>query len=236
MKDKELIAGIREHRLADLGDGMDALGLVNAGTMSSAMRPIRYGIRFAGFAYTVKLVPAQKAAAACGSLEVYMEQLSSWCSDTYSFMNGLRADAKDKVCVIDMGGYPGGVWGSEIGLDTMKLGLVGAVIDGGCRDSYECNLEKVNVFSTQRTFNHVYGRMVNGGVNIPVRCAGVSVNPGDIVCADDDGVLVIPRSRAEEVVRFAAAIHSDDQKKRSQHYKDLGLAPDETLGSHTEKR
>jgi 4-hydroxy-4-methyl-2-oxoglutarate aldolase len=232
MKDQDLIARVREHRLADLGDGMDALGLVNAGTMSPEMRPIRKGIGFAGFAYTVRLVPASRRAKVCDSVESYMEELSTWCSDAYSFMKGLREDARDKVCVIDMGGYPGGVWGSEIGMDTMKLGLVGAVIDGGCRDSYECNLEQVKVFSTRRTFNHVYGRMVGGGVNVPIMCAGVSVNPGDVVCADDDGVLVIPRSRAEEVLSFAEVIHSDDQKKRAQHYRDLGRAPDETLGTH----
>ncbi len=230
MTDQELIKKIRQRRLADLGDGMDALGMVDQGTMSPDMRPIRPGIAFAGFAYTVKLIPARRHIPAYDSVDDYMKGLSEWCSDTYAFMSALRADAKDKVCVIDMDGYPGGIWGSENGMSTMKAGLEGVVIDGGCRDSYECNIEGVKAFCTRRTFNHVYGRLINGGVDVPIQCAGVTVNPGDIICADDDGVLVIPHDRAEEVLTFADYIHADDQKKRAQHYKDLSIASDESLG------
>ena len=125
--------------------------------------------------------------------------------------------------------YPGGVLGSENTMDYKLRGVVGYVVDGGCRDSYECNRQQANVFCTKRTFHHVSGRLVHGGVNIPVECAGVTVNPGDIVCADDDGVLVIPRDRAEEVLMFAKAILEDDMKVRAQHYEALGFEPDETL-------
>lgn len=230
MNDKELIQLIRKCRLADLSDGMDALGLVNKGTMSSKMRPIRPGIRFAGFAYTVKLIPAQKEVKVCKDIDEYYKELDKWCSDTYSFTQGITEEtAKDMVVVVDMGGYPGGLWGSEIGADTKIKGVEGVVIDGGCRDIYECNLEKVNVFCTAPTFNHVYGRLVSGGVNVPIQCAGVTVNPGDIVCADDDGVLVIPRDKAEDVLKFAIPILEDDQKKRRKHYEALGYEPDFTL-------
>ena len=231
MTDRELLEGIRSCRLADLSDGMDAIGLVNAGTMSSAMRPIREGIRMAGFAYPVKLVPTQEQAKACETVEEYMAELGKWCEDTYAFAAGF-ADGKgrDMVVVIDMGGYPGGVWGSAIGMSAMSNGVVGAVIDGGCRDAHECNLEKVKVWCTRRTFNHVYGRVVNGGVNVPVECAGVTVRPGDVVCGDDDGVLVIPRERAEDVLMFAKAVLHGDQRDRAGLYKALDYAPDETLG------
>ena len=230
MNDGELIERIRKCRPADLGDGMDAIGLVNVGTMSPEMRPIRPGIRFAGFAYTVKLVPAQRQVKACRTVEEYNAELGKWCADTYSFTSGL-ADARDKVCVVDMGGHPGGLWGSDIGMGMMKNGISGVVLDGTCRDSYECNIEKVNAFCTKRSFNHVYGRLVTGGVNVPVECAGVTVKPGDVVCADDDGVLVIPRERAEEVLVFAEAILKADQKARAAKYRELGLTPDETLGA-----
>jgi 4-hydroxy-4-methyl-2-oxoglutarate aldolase len=230
MKDEELIRLVRKCRLADLADGMDALGLVNTGAMSQEMRPIRPGIAFAGFAYTVKLIPAQKDVKVCGDIKEYYDELDNWCKDTYAFNGGITKEtAKDMVVVIDMGGYPGGIWGSEIGAGTMVRGIEGVVIDGGCRDSYECNIEKVNAFCTRRTFNHVYGRLVNGGVNIPIRCAGVTVKPGDVICADDDGVLVIPRERAEEVLKFAVPIMEDDQKKRAEHYRALGYKPDESL-------
>jgi regulator of RNase E activity RraA len=112
----------------------------------------------------------------------------------------------------------------------VKWGVVGVVIDGACRDSYECSLEKLKVWCTTRTFNHVYGRLANGGVNVAIQCAGVTVRPGDIVCGDDDGVLAIPRDRAETVVEFAEAILKLDQKARAKHYQDLGYPPDETLG------
>ena len=230
MTDQELIREIRKCRLADLSDGMDALGLVDVGTMSPEMRPLRPGISFAGFAWTVKLVPAQRTFHPCKTVEEYMEMNGEWCSDTYTFARILKQeDMTDKVLVIDMGGYPGGVLGSENTMDYKLRGVVGYVVDGGCRDSYECNKQGANVFCTKRTFRHVSGRMVFSGVNIPVQCAGVTVRPGDIVCADDDGVLVIPRDRAEEVLMFAKAVLEADMKIRARHYEVLGFEPDETL-------
>lgn len=112
-----LIQRIRACRLADLSDAMDAIGLVNTGTMSSRMRPLRPGIRMAGFAYTVKLVPSQKAVKVCSTYEEYQKELGEWCKGTYSFFQGL-VDGKGKDKVV--------------------------VIDSGCRDSYECNLGKLN--------------------------------------------------------------------------------------------
>jgi len=230
LSNKELIEEIRKCRVADLSDGMDALGLVNKGSMSTDMRPIRPGISFYGYAWTVKLVPAEETFTPCETVEEYVEQNSKNCNQIYSFMGEMRKDdLTDNVLVIDMGGYPGGILGSENMMKYHIWGIEGAVVDGGCRDSYECNLEKVKAFSTKRTFHHVSGRMKLDGVRVPVNCAGVTVEQGDIVCADDDGVLVIPRDRAEEVLKFARVILEADQEVRSEHYKELGYEPDETL-------
>lgn len=230
MTNDELIRELRKCRNADLGDGMDALGLVNVGTMNQDMRPLRPGIEFKGFAYTVKLLPKYDGVKVCKTLDDWRRELGRGCNDIYRFANGITPEtAKDMVVVIDMDGIAGGVWGSEIGLRMKTMGISGAVIDGGCRDSYETNLEDCEVFCTKRTFNHAYGRVTFGGTGMPVSCAGVTVCAGDIVCADDDGVLVIPRDRAEEVLMFARMQLEDDEVTRAKNYKNAGLEGDETL-------
>ena len=85
------------------------------------------------------------------------------------------------------------------------------------------------MFCTKRTFTHAYGRVERGAIGVPVECAGVTVKPGDIICADDDGVLVIPIEYAEEVIQYARVQLEDDIAVRSQHYENLGYEPDATL-------
>ena len=230
MTDTELIKELRKYRCADLSDGMDALGLVDVGTMNEEMRPLRPGMEFKGFAYTVKLLPKQGNVNVCKTIEDWRGELGKGCEDIYKFVEGITEEnAKDMVVVVDMGSVRGGLWGSEIAANLMIRGIEGAIIDGGCRDSYEVNLEKGNVFATKRTFTHAYGRVQRGPINVPIDCAGVTVKPGDVICADDDGVLVIPRERAEEVIMFAKMQLEDDIKTRSSHYDKLGFEPDETL-------
>ncbi|MDD3415623.1 MAG: RraA family protein [Lachnospiraceae bacterium] len=230
MKDTELIQEIRKYRCADLSDGMDAIGLVDKGTMNETMRPIRPGIEFKGFAYTVKLLPKTEAVKVCKTVDEWREELGKGCNNIYNFVGEITPEvAKDTVIVVDMDGVRGGLWGSEIAMTMMEKGIEGTVLDGGCRDSYEANLEDAPVFCTKRTFTHAYGRVERGSLNIPVNCAGVTVKPGDIICADDDGVLVIPRERAEEVIMFAKMQLEDDIATRADHYDNLGFEHDETL-------
>lgn len=230
MTDTELIKELRKYRCADLCDGMDAIGLVDKGTMNEAMRPLRDVIEFKGFAYTIKLLPKSDTVKVCKTPEEWREELGKECNKIYNFVGEITPErAKDTVIVVDMEGVRGGLWGSEIAMTMMERGIEGVVLDGGCRDSYETNLEKAPVFCTKRTFTHAYGRVEPGALNIPVNCAGVTVKPGDIVCADDDGVLVIPRERAEEVIMFAKMQLEDDIAVRTEHYDNLGFEHDETL-------
>lgn len=230
MDKKELISEIRKYRCADLSDAMDALDLVDRGTMDEKMRPIRPGIEFKGFAHTVKLLPKQGGVKKCSTVEEWQEELAKGCDDIYSFVDTVTEEnAGDMVICIDMSGIRGGVWGSEIAMTMMEKGIEGVVVDGGCRDSYEANLEKAPVFCTRRTYTHAYGRVQRGSIGVPVECAGVTVKEGDIICADDDGVLVIPAENAEEVLRFAKAQLEADIEVRTKHYENLGYEPDETL-------
>lgn len=230
MTRQEIINEIRKYRCADLSDAMDAIDLVDRGTMDEKMRPIRAGIEFKGYAHTVKLLPKQDGVKHCDSVEEWREELSKGCNNIYNFVDTVtKENAKDMVICIDMSGIRGGVWGSEIAMTMMEKGIEGAVIDGGCRDSYEANLENAPVFCTRRTFTHAYGRVQRGTIGEAIECAGVTVKEGDIICADDDGVLVIPFERAEEVIKFARMQLEDDIEVRSKHYENLGYAPDETL-------
>lgn len=230
MTNQELINELRKFRNADLSDAMDALGLVDKGTMSEKMQPLRTGIEFKGFAHTVKLLPKQDKVKACETVEEWREELGKGCNDIYSFVDTVTEEnAKDMVIVIDMDGIRGGVWGSEISMNMMRRGVEGFVIDGGCRDINETNLEKAPVFCTRRTFTHAYGRVTRGSIGEAINCAGVAVREGDIICGDDDGVLVIPRDVAEDVIKFARMQLEDDIKTRSDHYENLGLEPDGSL-------
>lgn len=128
---------------------MDALRLVDKGTVNERMR---LGIEFKGYAFTVKLLRKQDAVKPCETIEEWRRELGKGCSDIYRFVDEITPErAKDMVAVIDMDGVCGGVWGSEIAMNTMIRGISGAVVDGVCRDSYETNLEKANVFCTSRT-------------------------------------------------------------------------------------
>ena len=230
MTKKELITEIRKYRCSDLSDAMDALGLVDVGTMDEKMRPLRPGIEFKGYAHTVKLVPIRHGVKKCETVEEWREELKKGCEDIYNFNDSVTPEnAEDMVICIDMAGIRGGVWGSEITMTMMEKGVTGIVVDGGCRDSYETNLEQGPVFCTRRTFTHAYGRVQRGTIGETITCAGVTVRPGDIICADDDGVLVIPIEVAEDVIKFARDQLEEDIKVRTQHYKNLGYAPDATL-------
>jgi 4-hydroxy-4-methyl-2-oxoglutarate aldolase len=94
---------------------------------------------------------------------------------------------------------------------AMKVrGLAGAVIDGGVRDTPQIRRIQFPVFSRgvvpSTTINHYRF----AGVNVPVKCAGAMVNAGDIITADEDGIAVVPRAHAAEVLKKAEALDNTE--------------------------
>jgi regulator of RNase E activity RraA len=85
-------------------------------------------------------------------------------------------------------------------------GLAGAVIDGAARDVDEIVEMEFPVFSRSITSATSVGRYVSVGKNIPVQCAGVTVNPDDIIVGGSDGVVVVPRDKAAQILEIAQKI------------------------------
>ena len=87
---------------------------------------------------------------------------------------------------------------------TMKVrGLAGAVVDGSIRDLPQIQRIQFPIYSRGVSPGTTVGHYRSVGVNVPVTCAGVKVNPRDLISADEDGVVVIPHERAAEILKKA---------------------------------
>jgi len=109
------------------------------------------------------------------------------------------------IIVIDAKGYKdAAVWGDLAAKSCQLRKVAGVIIDGAVRDSDGIRQTGVPHFSRSVTPNAGDASVV-GDINIPIQCAGVVVNPGDIIVADNDGVVVVPRQRAASILEKAEA-------------------------------
>jgi regulator of RNase E activity RraA len=221
-------------RVADVTDGMDAMGLQNIGLMDPEIHPLwrdteHYAHRFVGIAVTARYVPTQSAPAGRMDTAQYDQWVSNWYQTKSSepFVALLR---KGSALVIeDAEGIDVGTIGSNNIMVWKMKGCVGVVTSATARDTDEIITEKVPLY-----FKHV-GRGIRPGrneiesVNRPVVCGGVTVVPGDVIVADGEGVVVVPRARAEEVARYARKILEGDKTARRGLYRQLGLPPDDSV-------
>ena len=90
-------------------------------------------------------------------------------------------------------------------------------------------MKEIEWFSTVRSMAHPMGRIGRVSHNEPIVCAGVVVNPGDAIVADDDGIMVVPQQIADEVARRAGLIQDKDRPGRRAGYEALGLTLDDTV-------
>jgi 4-hydroxy-4-methyl-2-oxoglutarate aldolase len=190
------VESLRLVEVASVSDAMEQL-YGQRGYMSHEMRPLAPA-KFAGPAVTVQLKKEEHkegAAASQGMLDLI----------------DAAAPGSVYVMVLEQGGDYAGIGG--LMATAMKYrGLAGAIIDGSVRDTPQIRKLQFPVFSRgvapSTTINHY--RV--SGVNVPVTCAGVRVNPGDIVTADEDGVAVVPKAKAAEVLKKAQDL--DDTEHR----------------------
>jgi 4-hydroxy-4-methyl-2-oxoglutarate aldolase len=225
--DADTLAAARTVRTSDLSDALDSMGLQERYVMDPRMRPLFPGIRFAGIARTMAYEPIDRP------LEPMTYE--GFADRQYApGPEGLWREAgpygaPDEVLVIDAKGTIAGILGSNNTLQARVKGTVGFVIDGVCRDSYEATIQDTPLFCTVRSPAHPMGRLRVVSDDEPIECAGVEVRPGDLVVADDDGVVVVPQDLAAEVVDRAVRIQDADRPGRRDGYERLGLPFDETV-------
>jgi regulator of RNase E activity RraA len=184
--DASLLDGYRHVEVASVSDAMEKVTGKRA-YMSHHMRPI-FPTKFAGFAVTVLLKKEENTDP--NALSGMLTAIDQGTANSVYVMV-----VEDGANIAGMGGL--------MGTAMSARNFSGAVIDGGVRDV--AYLQKIGfpVFGLGIVPSTSVGHYRFGGANIPVVCDGVLVNAGDIIAADNDGVVAIPRASAAEVLKLA---------------------------------
>jgi 4-hydroxy-4-methyl-2-oxoglutarate aldolase len=210
-------------RVSDVSDGMDVVGLQDVGLVDPEIHALwkdtdKFTHRIVGIAVTARYVPSNKR-------EPKMDDkaIDRWYSTLTSeaFMDVL---APGSILVIDAmeDGESRSIGSTNI-QSWQERGMVGLVTSGGLADSDEIIHHKVPAYFRRLARGIRPGRNELESVNRPVTIGGVLVRPGDVVAADGDGVVVVPRERAEEVA--AAALPFLDNVGRERYIRETGKNP-----------
>ena len=232
-EDAKMLDLYKNLRVSDVSDGMDMVGLPGTGLVDPAIHALWVDLKnfthvIRGIAVTVRYVPTQRPALPPPGVEFH-----GWEGNFYSkysheaFTQILR---KGSVVVIDdVEDMDIGSIGSNNILSYVKKGAVGVITDAGARDTDEIGLEGVPMYLRKKGRGIRPGRNEIESVNRPISIGGVMVCPGDVVVADGDGVVVVPRAVAAQVAQYATEILEGDKAGRKGLYEDLGRPLDRTV-------
>jgi regulator of RNase E activity RraA len=233
-EDQRLLALYDGLRVADVSDGMDQAGLANRGLVSAEIGPLwrdttHFAHRIVGIAVTARYVPTNQPRLGALPTDEFNRWMSRWYNSRSPepFVPLLR---EGSVLVIeDAAEADVGSIGSNNIMSWKARGCVGVVTSATARDTDEIIAEKVPLYFRRVGRGIRPGRNEIESVNRPIVVGGVLVMPGDVVVADGDGVIVVPRSAAEQVAQYARATLETDKAARRGLYEKLGLPVDDSV-------
>jgi 4-hydroxy-4-methyl-2-oxoglutarate aldolase len=234
--DEDILKLYNGLRVADVTDGLDMVGLRDATLMGTEIEALWKNIDdlshiFCGVAVTARYIPTNRVIKNPMEPDEFRAWEGNWYGNisTEPFVEYLKPGV---ALVLDVqGDGDTGSVGSNNGLSWVSKGCVGIVSNGGIRDTDEVIKQKIPVYLDHKNRGRGIrpGRNEIESVNKPVTVGGVLVNPGDIVVADGDGVVVVPREHAQKVAEYARGILNNDKMGRRRLYEQLGLPIDKTV-------
>jgi regulator of RNase E activity RraA len=185
----QMLEAYRHVEAASVSDAIEQL-LHEKQYLSHRMQAI-FPTKFAGYAVTVELKKEENHDP--DALTGMLKAIDDGGQGSVYVM-----EVQDGADIAGMGGL--------MGTAMSARGYVGAVVDGGVRDIPQLKRIQFPVYALGPVPSTSVGHYRFAGANIPVRCDGVTVNPGDIVVADQDGVVIVPKTHAAEVLVKAQAL------------------------------
>ena len=193
--DRDLLRRYEQLYTGAISDVLREFALLDC-ALPGHLKPLRENRTVAGFAFTVKSAPNAKIT---GEMAFRTQMLSA-----------LTADA---IIVWDTSGdEKATLWGGVMTATAVGLGVRGAVIDGGIRDTHQILEKDFPVFYKHRIPNGSLGRCQISHYQIPIKIGDALIKPGDIVLGDIDGVVIVPRDIAYAVLERAEEIKSNEKK------------------------